>query len=643
MRLNSYLFAVLLAAAAASAACSNTAGNAAGNTNGNSGGPKADSVAGSDGTAATDTASGNDTAANVEVVPAPDGKAGDDAKAGPDATAGDDAKAGDDAGKPDSTVADAVPDSAGDAKAEVSADASKPDVAPPAKCGQDSDCPPGFGDCIKGYCDSASGKCLLKIVADGAACKIGGVCGGAGKCASGACDVAGPCNAAACATKPLACGDKITLDLAKMAQSNLGAYPCLGSAYGGGETVFALAADATMVAAVSLTGAPTDTAIAILLATPANGQCNPATCIKASQALTVGLPLGVTRTLAIDTKVGATGTATLQVTCTAPAYCGDGMCGNGETCTGCPGDCGACTTCGDKTCDKATENCGSCAADCGPCPPLPPECTPKDTPKCPGCACEACVCAMDSFCCKNAWDSTCVDECSTQCKGPACPEPVTWCGDGDCNGSETGKTCPADCGISSPCGDGWCYKSETCTSCPLDCGSCAGAAATPTCGNGKCDANEHCGTCPKDCGTCATDCSNPSKQSSTPTCGGCACEEAVCKGDPFCCKTAWDSLCVSECMQALGSKCPKDLCGDGVCSGSESCDSCGKDCGACVCGDGKCSPSESPKTCPSDCQYASCVGNCGKQASAPGKTSCYCDAACTNAGDCCPDKAANCP
>lgn len=47
--------------------------------------------------------------------------------------------------------------------------------------------------------------------------------------------------------------------------------------------------------------------------------------------------------------------------------CGDGVCGGGDTCASCPGDCGPCcdgaTCCGNGTCD-AGESCASCAQDC---------------------------------------------------------------------------------------------------------------------------------------------------------------------------------------------------------------------------------------------------------------------------------------
>jgi cysteine-rich repeat protein len=54
-----------------------------------------------------------------------------------------------------------------------------------------------------------------------------------------------------------------------------------------------------------------------------------------------------------------------------PKFCGDGECSaiDGETCTNCPGDCGACVPyCGDGTC-YGDETCSSCPGDCGECTP----------------------------------------------------------------------------------------------------------------------------------------------------------------------------------------------------------------------------------------------------------------------------------
>ncbi|MBM4352741.1 MAG: hypothetical protein FJ109_02940 [Deltaproteobacteria bacterium] len=138
--------------------------------------------------------------------------------------------------------------------------------------------------------------------------------------------------------------------------------------------------------------------------------------------------------------------------------CGDGQCNGTETCTTCPGDCGACPKCGDAKCDPG-ENCNTCPGDCGAC--------------CPNGACD-----YGETC------STCAADCG------ACPV----CGDAKCNGTENCNTCPGDCGACCP--NGKCDFGETCSSCVADCGAC------PVCGDGKCNGTETCTTCPGDCGAC---------------------------------------------------------------------------------------------------------------------------------------------
>jgi len=99
-------------------------------------------------------------------------------------------------------------------------------------------------------------------------------------------------------------------------------------------------------------------------------------------------------------------------------------------------------------------------------------------------------------------------------------------------------------------------------------------------------------------------CGKPCVAKQGPTCNGCACEASVCAKDSYCCKTAWDSKCVTACAKASGAVCPKVICGDGVCAGTETCTSCQGDCGACPikCGDGKCAaPIETAANCAADC------------------------------------------
>jgi hypothetical protein len=520
----------------------------------------------------------------------------------------------------------------------------------------------------------------------------------------GACEVSeNPCKPQACAPKALKCGDTLTIDPSKLGASAFGVWPCTGAKLDGGEAVYALAAEVTGVAAVSLSGAGTDAAVLLLIAGPLADQCNSLTCAKAGASLSLGMKAGLTHTLVVDTTVGLTGTLKLSVNCGPAPSCGDGTCSGNETCNGCPKDCGTCATCGDGNCDAKIENCASCQGDCGECKlATGPECNAKSTPGCPGCACEADVCKQDDYCCDTAWDSICVGLC-TDFGGPMCTKPDA-CGDNDCGENEYPSTCPQDCGDPVGCGDGKCSASESCSSCALDCGVCP-AADQPVCGNNKCDTTEHCGTCPKDCSVCSSDCSALTSKS-TPGCPGCACEAEVCKADAYCCNTAWDSLCVSACSKSAQMACPKNVCGDGVCSGTESCESCSKDCGGCVCGDGKCqstetdttcvpdcvkcgdnkcSPSENSAGCPSDCPVCGdgtcspkesttscpadcikcgdgicsapsetlqsceadcsigCKGKCGKSSTDSKGLPCYCDADCESFGDCCSDKKTFCP
>ncbi len=531
---------------------------------------------------------------------------------------------------PTDTVGDATTDTKTDAKTDTQVDVI------PSKCASDSDCPKGFGDCISGHCDVASGKCQFKLAADGAACTTGGACGGSGICKQGACAFKGACDPVDCAPEPLACGAKVVINPATLGASGTGVWPCTGKTWDGGEKFFALSSDATTTATVNLAADSTENAALLVLGTYTTGSCAPKACSATGVKQVLGLPAGVQQILAVETKAGTSAVLTLTVTCAPKAKCGDGQCTTGELCSSCPKDCGPCAVCGDKTCDPVNENCGSCPGDCGDCPPLAPECATKlssdpSPTGCGGCSCEACVFAMDPYCQKNAWDSVCVSECSIKCGGPVCGKPA-WCGDKACNGKEDQTTCPDDCGDpSNGCGDGQCGIYDTCSSCPGDCGPCTGANSNAAvCGDGTCNGSEHCGVCPADCGVCSADCPNVDKTSSAPGCGGCACEAQVCAQDSFCCKTAWDGMCAAECASVLQVKCPADKCGDGICSGTENCDSCGDDCGACVCGDGVCASSESTDSCPGDCPLG-----CSSSDTA-GCAGCACEAdVCANDPFCC--------
>ncbi len=123
------------------------------------------------------------------------------------------------------------------------------------------------------------------------------------------------------------------------------------------------------------------------------------------------------------------------------------------------------------------------------------------------------------------------------------------------------------------CGNGICDTaySETCSTCPQDCKA--------VCGDGKCtnSCNETCTNCATDCGPCPASCGQPCVAKKTPGCQGCGCESCVCNADEFCCKTAWDDLCVSECKASpCAGSCA--ICGDGICASDENATNCKADC-----------------------------------------------------------------
>jgi len=100
----------------------------------------------------------------------------------------------------------------------------------------------------------------------------------------------------------------------------------------------------------------------------------------------------------------------------------------------------------------------------------------------------------------------------------------------------------------------------------------------------------------------------------TPGCEDSSCCTAVCASDPFCCESAWDSLCAG----AAEDLCP-ELCGP-------------------VCGDTICEPGESYPECPECPPIDNCpgVGDCCDPHASPGCTDeLCCDAVCVIDPTCC--------
>ncbi len=325
--------------------------------------------------------------------------------------------------------------------------------------------------------------------------------------------------------------------------------------------------------------------------------------------------------------------------------CGDGTCqaADFENCGNCPSDCvcGNGTSCFQGTCCQPScegKECGDdgCGGSCADCPAdlacIGNTCQANDgcyatsTPGCPNCICEACVCELYPPCCEEAWDEVCAMYCDGWCEG--CGALVA-CGDGQCQPDllETCSNCPGDCA----CGEGEiCFEQYCCTPyCEgLECGDDGCGGACGMCPEGKVCSWD--GFCVEGGGGCF--------ESEVPGCGGCLCESCVCEMDSYCCDIAWDSLCVSECMDYCGG-CGggPGMCGDGTCENdpTENCGTCPQDC-ACaqdeVCmWDTCCAPDCDGKECGDDGCGGSC-GNCAPGCSCQDGTcpaDCGCEPACS--------------
>ena len=178
--------------------------------------------------------------------------------------------------------------------------------------------------------------------------------------------------------------------------------------------------------------------------------------------------------------------------------------------------------------------------------------------------CELSACATDNF--GNGFESPpCLDQGGYSCE-------ATECGDGVCEGSETDVTCPDDC---IRCGDGICHASENALTCPSDC-------AGIICGDGVCESPETYETCPDDCSACPVgqvlDCADDD------------CHTEAWIGDGYCDGYAQQygaDLCCYEldggdCSEA---DCEAPECGNGVCSGGETFETCPADCSETLCND----------------------------------------------------------
>ena len=210
-----------------------------------------------------------------------------------------------------------------------------------------------------------------------------------------------------------------------------------------------------------------------------------------------------------------TGEAALPCQACEPP-CGAGELCDGGACVPCAPDCDG-KACGPDGCGGA---CGACEApeSCMLWECLSPGCVEGDGGGCDGCPCEACVCALDPYCCETKWDGACVQLCVADCGG--C-EGLETCGDGTCDpdAQEHCGSCPADCGCP---GSAVCWQNACCE---------------PSCGHGPCGydgCGGSCGVCPEGAFCWDEDCAeNPCDPGMVPDCDG-ACTPLEWLGDGWC-------------------------------------------------------------------------------------------------------------
>ena len=209
-------------------------------------------------------------------------------------------------------------------------------------------------------------------------------------------------------------------------------------------------------------------------------------------------------------------------TCTGCPTCDDdGVCEQYEDCEVCPGDCVALpfAQCGNGVCEASDgENCQNCPEDCLG--------IQKGNPS-------------GRFCCGDGGGSRPVGCSQALCfdAGHSCSQTAapTCCGDGTCEGNETGANCGIDCGAASFCGDGTCDPGEDVCSCSADCGPPAGSEVVGfTCTDGL----------DNDCDG-VTDCNDTEDCSADPACNCAPLGEA--------CTTAAD-CCSNKCNGPSGRK-----------------------------------------------------------------------------------------
>jgi hypothetical protein len=224
----------------------------------------------------------------------------------------------------------------------------------------------------------------------------------------------------------------------------------------------------------------------------------------------------------------------------------------------CSFDISCCDVAWDASCAQtAIQFCQTCSGQGGGgCGKTSPNdcCTASVTPGCSDATCCEAVCAVDPFCCIDAWSQSCAAQALQLCTtcNDICGEPN---GNDCCTPSQTpgcsdAACCETVCAIDPTCCIfGW----------DADCASSASLLCKP-CGGG----GSVCGD------PMAGDCCTLSQFAG---CSDAVCCETVCAVDPSCCDLFWDMDCVNSaktmCESCGAPPCAGDVTGDGTVDGSD--------------------------------------------------------------------------